>query len=388
MFSFWGFFYFKFSVLKLFVMFTEDDAFYMNRAISLAENGTGWVNPNPLVGAVIVKDGRIIAEGWHKKIGGLHAERNAFAACKEDCTGATMYVTLEPCCHYGKTPPCTEAIIEHKIARVVVGLLDPNPLVAGKGMEILRNNGIVVDVCPNADQFKFLNRVFLKYITKLRPWLVLKSAMTLDGKIATYTGDSKWVSSVESRDYSQKLRAKYTAIMVGSNTVKLDNPTLNCRLSANVRQPIRIVVDSKAAIDLVSNLVLTAKDFPLIIAHTSEVSQDKINELRDRGVETILCQTCDNRVDVEDMLALLAKRGIDSILLEGGGELNYSFVDKNCVDEVCVFIAPKIVGGRDAKTPVAGEGKKMMNDALCLFDVRTSMIGDDILVNALVRNNA
>lgn len=368
-------------------MFTEDDAFYMNRAIELAENGIGWVNPNPLVGAVIVKDGRILAEGWHRKIGGLHAERNAFAACKEDSAGATMYVTLEPCCHYGKTPPCTEAIIEHKIARVVVGLLDPNPLVAGKGMEILVNNGIVVDVCPDAGRFKFQNRIFLKYITHSRPWVVLKSAMTLDGKIATYCGDSKWVSSKESRDYSQSLRAKYMAIMVGSNTVRLDNPTLNCRLKGNVRQPIRIVVDSKAMIDLNSNLVLTAKDFPLIVAHTSEVSLDKINELRDRGVETLLCKTCDNRVDVEDMLALLAKRGVDSILLEGGGELNYSFVDKNCVDEVCFFIAPKMVGGRNAKTPVAGEGKQMMRDALCLSDVSTKMIGGDILVNALVKKN-
>jgi len=369
-------------------MFTEDDAFYMNRAIKLAEYGTGWVNPNPLVGALIVRDNKIIAEGWHRKIGELHAERNAFADCKEDCTNATMYVTLEPCCHYGKTPPCTEAIIEHKIARVVVGLLDPNPLVAGKGIEILRNHGIDVDVCPNDSQFKFQNRVFLKYITKSRPWLVLKSAMTLDGKISTYTGDSKWVSSKESRAYGQKLRSKYMAIMVGSNTVRLDNPTLNCRLNGNVRQPIRIVVDSKAAISLNSNLVLTANEFPLIIAHTSEVSQNKINELRDHGVATLLCKTCDNRVDVEDMLGLLAKKGIDSILLEGGGELNYSFVDKNCVDEVCVFIAPKLVGGRDAKTPVAGDGKKMMDDALCLFDVRTSMIGDDILVNALVRKNA
>ena len=228
----------------------------MNRARILADRGRGWVNPNPLVGAVIVKDGRIIGEGWHERYGGLHAERNAFKQCTEDPAGATLYVTLEPCCHYGKTPPCTEAVIENRIARVVVGLLDPNPLVAGKGIEMLRKAGIVVETGVEEEKLREQNRVFLKYITTRRPWIVMKTAMTLDGKIAAYTGDSHWVTGEESRKKVQEMRSVLMGIMVGSGTVKADDPLLNCRLKGEVRQPVRIIVDSTAATVSYTHLTL------------------------------------------------------------------------------------------------------------------------------------
>ena len=213
------------------------DIEYMNRAIALARKGTGWVNPNPLVGAVLVKDGRIIGEGWHERCGGLHAERNAFRNCRESAEGATLYVTLEPCCHYGKTPPCTEAVIENRIARVVVGLTDPNPLVAGKGIAQLRAAGIEVVAGVEEAAIRDLNRVFLKYITTGLPWVVLKTAMTLDGKIAAYTGDSKWVTGEAARHRVQEMRSEHMAIMAGIGTVRADDPLLNCRLEGDVRQP-------------------------------------------------------------------------------------------------------------------------------------------------------
>lgn len=358
----------------------------MMRAIELANRGQGWVNPNPLVGAVIVKDDRIIAEGWHERCGGLHAERNAFQNCREEATGATMYVTLEPCCHYGKTPPCTEAIIEHRIARVVVGIMDPNPLVAGKGIEILRKAGIEVLVGVEEGKIREQNRIFLKYITTRRPWIVMKTAMTLDGKIATYTGDSHWVTGEESRKKVQEMRASYMGIIVGSGTVKADDPMLNCRLEAEVRQPVRIIVDSTASIDLNSQLVQTAADFPLIIAHTLRAEKQKLADLFQKGIETLLCAEQDGRVNIDDLLRQLGEKGIDSILLEGGGALNESFIRNHAVDEVYAFIAPKIIGGKESKTPVEGDGIPKMNEAVRLKGISCERIGEDILIKGKVMN--
>lgn len=352
----------------------------MNRAIELAERGKGWVNPNPLVGAVIVKEGRVIGEGWHECFGGLHAERNAFKNCSESAEGATLYVTLEPCCHYGKTPPCTEAVIEHRIARVVIGLLDPNPLVAGKGAELLREAGIEVVIGVEEEKVREQNRIFLKYITTGRPWIVLKAAMTLDGKIATYTGDSKWVSGEQSRRLVQEMRCTYQGIMVGSGTVKADDPLLNCRLGGKVRQPVRIVVDGRASIDLESRLVKTATDYRLIIAHTMKADERKLACLRELGVETLICRQREGYVDLSDLSEQLGRLGIDSILLEGGGRLNEVFLRSGLVDEVYAFVAPKIIGGKDAKTAVEGEGIAQMSDALVLHRVTVEKIGEDILI--------
>lgn len=352
----------------------------MQWAIKLAERGKGWVNPNPLVGAVIVKEGRIIGEGWHERYGGWHAERNAFKSCGEDPAGATMYVTLEPCCHYGKTPPCTEAVIEHRIARVVIGMKDPNPLVAGKGIALLQAAGIEVVAGVEEDKIREQNRVFLKYITTSRPWVVMKTAMTLDGKIAAYTGDSHWVTGEEARSRVQEMRSTYMGILVGSSTVLMDNPMLNCRLPKEVRQPVRMVVDSSARIPIGSKLVETAGQFPTWIAHTGKAKEEDLEKLRRKGVITLLCREKEGRVDIGDFLKQVGEAGIDSVLLEGGGTLNETFIREGKVDEVYAFIAPKLVGGKESKTAVEGKGFDRMEEAVVLQQVKVEKVGEDILI--------
>lgn len=361
------------------------DKQYMRRAMELAENGRGFVNPNPLVGAVIVKEGRVIGEGWHTCYGSWHAEREALRHAVAPVEGATLYVTLEPCCHHGKTPPCTDAIIEHKIGRVVVGLTDPNPKVAGKGIALLRAAGIEVITGVEEEALKIQNRVFLKYITSGMPWITLKTAMTLDGKIATCTGDSKWVSGEESRALVQQMRGEYMGIMVGAHTVRLDDPMLNCRLPGEVRQPVRIVVDSRAGIALDSQLVRTARKQALVVAHTDAADMQKLELLREAGVTTLPCETLDGHVNVTDMARKLGERGIDSILLEGGGELNYSFIRAGLVDEAFAFIATKYVGGKEARTPVEGAGIERMEDAVVLRDVEVQLVGEDVLVKGKIK---
>lgn len=362
--------------------FTEADRQFMQRAMELAERGKGFVNPNPLVGALIVRGSRVIGEGWHEYYGGLHAERNAFKNCIEDPKGATLYVTLEPCCHHGKTPPCVDAVIEQGIARVVVGLGDPNPLVAGKGLEKLVNAGIEVVTGVEEEALREQNRVFLKYITTGLPWVALKTAMTLDGKIAAFTGDARWVTGGDARLRVHRMRSEYMGIMVGSGTVKADDPLLNCRLEGEHRQPVRIVVDSKASVAFDSQVVRTARVFPLLVAHTVQADEEQLEMIQEAGGATLLCEEKDGRVDIADLLKKLGARGIDSILLEGGGELNYTFVKAGAIDEVYAFIAPKIVGGRTAKTPVEGEGFERMEEALELSPFAVETIGRDILLMA------
>lgn len=362
--------------------FTEADRQFMLRAMELAERGKGFVNPNPLVGALIVRGDRIIGEGWHEYYGSLHAERNAFKNCIEDPRGATLYVTLEPCCHHGKTPPCVDAVIEQGIARVVVGLKDPNPLVAGKGLEKLVNAGIEVVTGVEEEALREQNRVFLKYIATGLPWVALKTAMTLDGKIAAFTGDARWVTGDDARLRVHRMRSEYMGIMVGSGTVKTDDPLLNCRLEGEHRQPVRIVVDSKASVAFDSQVVRTARVFPLLVAHTVQADEEQLEMIQEAGGGTLLCEEKDGRVDITDLLKKLGARGIDSVLLEGGGELNYTFVKAGVIDEVYAFIAPKIVGGRTAKTPVEGEGFKRMGEALELSPFAVEAIGRDILLMA------
>lgn len=362
--------------------FTEADRQFMRRAMELAERGKGFVNPNPLVGALIVRSGRVIGEGWHEYYGGLHAERNAFKNCIEDPKGATLYVTLEPCCHHGKTPPCVDAVIEQGITRVVVGLGDPNPLVAGKGLEKLVNAGIEVVTGVEEEALREQNRVFLKYITTGLPWVALKTAMTLDGKIAAFSGDARWVTGDDARLRVHRMRSEYMGIMVGSGTVKADDPLLNCRLEGEHRQPVRIVVDSKASVAFDSQVVRTARVFPLLVAHTVRADEEQLEMIQEAGGGTLLCEEKDGRVDIADLLKKLGARGIDSILLEGGGELNYTFVKAEAIDEVYAFIAPKIVGGRTAKTPVEGEGVERMEEALELSSFAVEAIGRDILLMA------
>lgn len=376
-----------FCLKEVLNMVRQEDIEYMRRAIELAERGVGFTNPNPMVGAVIVKGGKVIGEGWHERCGEWHAERNAFRNCTVPAEGATMYVTLEPCCHYGKTPPCTEAIIEHGIARVVVGMEDPNPLVAGKGIALLREAGIEVVCGVEEEALREQNRVFLKYISTKLPWVAMKTAMTLDGKIATRTGDSKWITGAEARAYVHELRHRFMAILVGIGTAVADDPLLNCRIEGRgVRQPIRVVVDSNARLSLDSQLVKTAGEYRTIVAHTRFAPEERVKALRETGVEMLLCKEKEGLVDVRNLLELLGQSGIDSILLEGGGSLNYTFLSEGLADELYAFIAPKIVGGMNAKTPVEGAGMEKMADAINLELENVLNIGHDVLLKLKVKN--
>ena len=366
----------------------------MRRAIELAKKGGGYVHPNPLVGCVVVKDGEVIAEGYHEKYGEFHAERNALTRCQSETKGASLYVTLEPCCHYGKTPPCTEIIIEKGIKKVFVGILDPNPLVAGKGVKILQDAGIEVEVGLCEDEIRELNKVFLKYITTKRPYVIMKTAMTLDGKIAAFTGDSKWVTNEESRKMVHQLRSKMAGVIVGIGTVLADDPMLNVRLDGEHHQPIRIVVDSNLRMPIDSQLVKTAKEYRTIIAiqkphaeiaENAEMDNHKLlarkrADLAEFGVEIIECQSNNGHVDINDLITKLGFLGIDSLLLEGGGTLNAAFLEAGCVDEVWAFIAPKIIGGEGAKTPVSGKGIAKMSDAIQLQNIDIQNINGDILI--------
>ena len=300
------------------------DEFYMRRAIELAKKGRGWTNPNPMVGAVIVKNGSIIGEGYHEKCGELHAERNAIASLTESAEGATLYVTLEPCCHYGKTPPCTEAILEQKIARVVIGSRDPNPKVAGKGVQMLREAGVTVVEDFMREECDQLNPVFFHYITTKTPYVVMKYAMTLDGKIATKTGASKWITGESARKEVQHMRHQYMGIMAGIGTVLADDPMLNVRVEG-WKSPVRIVCDSKLRIPPGSQIVKSAEKYRTIVAYAEQKNaKEKIKILHTMGVETIYCPDEKNQIDLKKLMADLGNRGIDSILLEGGGTLNDS----------------------------------------------------------------
>lgn len=356
------------------------DREYMLRAIQLAKKGEGWTNPNPMVGAVIVKDGRIIGEGYHKKCGELHAERNAIASLTESAEGATIYVTLEPCCHYGKTPPCTEAIIEQKIKKVVIGSRDPNPKVAGKGAQILRESGITVVQDFMREECDRLNPVFFHYITTKTPYVVMKYAMTLDGKIATKTGASKWITGEPARQEVQHMRHRYMGIMAGIGTVLADDPMLNVRVEG-WKSPVRIVCDSSLRIPLDSQIVRSAKEYRTIVAYAGREENEEITErLHAKGVDTVCCPDEKGQIDLKKLMTYLGNEGIDSILLEGGGTLNDSALRAGIVKEVHCFIAPKLFGGKNSKTPVQGIGIGLPSEALKLKCTDICRIGEDIRI--------
>lgn len=357
---------------------------FMHRAFELAQRGIGKVNPNPLVGAVIVKNDRIIGEGYHEFFGGPHAEVNAFHSAKESVEGATMYVTLEPCSHYGKTPPCAEAIVKNKIGKVIIGMLDPNPLVAGRGVKILEENGIDVDFGYMCEELTEMNRTFLKYIQSKLPYVVMKTAMTLDGKIATKIGDSRWVSNEKSRAKVHELRNELAGIMVGVDTVIADDPMLTTRLnSGKGRNPIRIVVDSKARIPLDSKVLNTPDQAKTILAVTHKADPDKIQQIEAKGNQVLIVNALNERVDLVDLMKKLGDQCIDGILLEGGATLNFSALKSGIVDELISFVAPKIIGG-NAKSPVGGEGIELMKDAIELVDIKLQQLGNDLMLSGKI----
>ena len=359
--------------------FLSYDEKYMRLAMQLAGNAIGRTSPNPLVGAVIVKDNRVVGCGWHRKAGTPHAEVHALNQAGELAQGADVYVTLEPCAHYGKTPPCAKALVEAKVKNVYGGLLDVNPKVAGKGFKILEDAGIHVEYGFLQDELRKQNEVFFKWIEHKKPFVVLKAAMTLDGKIATATGQSKWITNETSRAYGYKLRDIYDGIMVGINTVIEDNPMLTARVDGG-KNPIRIVVDSSLKIDINANLVQD-KSAKTIVATTDKADKDKILKLQAQDVDVIVVDKDENdKVDIEKLLDILGQQNICSILVEGGATLSGSFVAKKLVDKVYFFIAPKIVGGKEAKTPVAGTGILNLQEALALKDIQIEKLEEDILI--------
>ena len=396
----------------------SSDAEYMRRAIVLARRGEGWCHPNPMVGAVLVKDGVIIGEGYHERYGGLHAERNALRSCGISPEGAVLYVTLEPCCHHGKQPPCTDAILESGISRVFVGSHDPNPLVSGKGVRILREHGVEVTEDFLREECDRLNPVFFHFITTGLPYVRMKYAMTADGKIAAKTGASRWITGETARQRVQEMRHASMGIMAGIGTVLADDPMLNCRLPGQ-KSPVRILCDTNLRLPLKSRIAQTAKEYRTIDVcgadpETDPVLADRAADLRDMGVEVLPCPLPGNLrrrsadrdvvlgtfsgnpdgkntdacrsmgVDLPVLLRLLGRRGIDSILLEGGGTLNESALTSGIVDEIDAFVAPKIFGGT-AKTPVEGIGVSDPSEALLLELREVEQIGEDLLIRYLVR---
>ena len=359
-----------------------NDVDYMKLALQLAQKGCGWTAPNPMVGAVLVKDGQIIGQGWHKKYGQPHAERNALASCRADPRGAVMYVTLEPCCHYGKQPPCVDAILESGIRRVVVGSGDPNPLAAGKGIAVLRAHGVEVTENILREECDGLNKVFFHYITTKRPFVSMKYAMTMDGKIAAYTGASKWVTGETARNHVQQQRHQFRGIMVGVGTILTDDPLLTCRME-NGRNPIRIICDTHLRTPLQAQVIVTAKQVPTIVA-TCCCDPEKLMPYQQAGCRIFCLKEKNGHIDLIQLMEQLGQEQIDSVLLEGGGTLNWAALESGIVQQVQAYIAPKLLGGKDAKTPVEGMGVPSPDAAFRLKNSRLEELGEDFLIESEV----
>ena len=355
------------------------DKKYMQRALDLAQQAKGDTSPNPLVGAVIVKEDQIIAEGYHHQAGGNHAEINALQDADEEVVGATMYVNLEPCTHFGKTPPCSNAIIEAGLDKVIIAMKDPNPKISGAGVEKLQEAGIEVEVGLLEEKAKELNEVFIKYITTDLPFVILKNAMTLDGKIATKTGDSKWISGSESREIVHRLRDQVDAILVGSGTVLSDNPRLTTRLPDGGTDPTRIILDSDLDIPLEANVINQESDAATIIVTTNHAEQSKKEELISRGVKILELGTT-RKIDLKTLLKELAHEEITSLLVEGGSEINSSFWEAELVDKIYYFIAPKIIGGTESVPVVGGSGVKEVKNGIKIIDKEIKQVGEDLLI--------
>lgn len=356
---------------------------YMRRAIELARSGQGWTNPNPLVGAVIVKDGEIIGEGYHHKYGELHAEREALKDCLARGNvpaGADIFVTLEPCCHFGEQPPCTQALVEAGIKRVFVGSRDPNPLVHGKGNAFLRKKGIEVREDFLREECDALNAIFFYYITTKRPYVALKYAMTADGKIATKTGASKWITGEAARAYVHELRNRYAAILCGIGTVLADDPMLNCRIEG-AHNPLRIICDSGLRIPLESKIVKSAKEIPTIIVCDDKADFAKRNSLEQAGLEVLgLPGGKAGKIDLSELMKVLGERKVDSVLIEGGGQINFSALEAGLVNKIYAFVAPKLFGGSAAKSPVAGQGIAGVEEAFTFKLEKIRQFEDDLLI--------
>jgi diaminohydroxyphosphoribosylaminopyrimidine deaminase/5-amino-6-(5-phosphoribosylamino)uracil reductase len=367
---------------------TQHDERHLMRAVELAAVARGHTSPNPLVGAVVVKNGRTIGEGFHHAAGRPHAEREALAACAESPAGATMYVSLEPCAHHGRTPPCTEAIVEAGIARVVIASDDPSGKAAGRGLGILRDEGVAVDVFNGSvgDAARLLNQPFRKHAKTGRPLVIWKAAMTLDGKVATGRGDSKWISSDDSRAVAHRWRAECDAVACGIGTALADDPLLTARIDGVARQPARVVFDSEARLPLSSKLVQTARSIPLYVLTSRGAKRTATEALAAAGAEVVVVRGDTDAARVADGLQQLGERDIQSVLLEGGPYLAGSFFDASQVDEARVFVAPILTGGARSRAALEGQGVELIDDAPRALSQTVETIGGDVLIQARFRD--
>lgn len=361
--------------------FTQDDFRYMQMAIDLAWRGIGWTSPNPMVGAVLVKDNKVIGTGYHVKCGETHAEVNAFNEAGEKSAGTTLYVTLEPCFHHGRTPPCVERVIESRVSRVVIAHKDPNPQVAGKSIAALKKAAIEVQTGCMEKAAAMLNEGFCKWVEKKIPFVHAKIAMTLDGKMATRAYDSCWITNELSREQVHWMRALYDSILVGIGTVLHDDPVLTCRLPQQERpwkQPLRIILDPEELLPENSKIAQTAKDIPTLLVLSKQ--SEKANLWSQLGVELLQIPCRKSSFDLHQLLKILGERQITSLLIEGGPRTQTLFWEQELVDKYTFFIAPKMVGGQEALSPIVGPGIEKMVDARQLNDVTIAQYGDDVAI--------
>jgi diaminohydroxyphosphoribosylaminopyrimidine deaminase / 5-amino-6-(5-phosphoribosylamino)uracil reductase len=358
----------------------QQDQHFMRLAIELAKAGIGQTSPNPVVGAVVVKDGEIVGLGAHLKAGEPHAEVHALRMAGEKAKDATVYVTLEPCSHFGKTPPCADLLVEKEVKRVVVATTDPNPLVAGKGIAKLRQAGIQVDVGVLKEEANELNKIFFHYIATKTPFVTLKYASSLDGKIATKTGESKWITSEEARRDVHRYRATHDAILVGVNTVIADNPSLTVRHIEGGKNPIRIILDTHLRTPLNANVVNDGKAETWIVVG-SEVNDEKMRPFREKNVQII--QMNRSEIEIHELLKALGEKKITSLFVEGGAQVHGSFIEAKAVQQVIAYFAPKIIGGKEALTPIGGNGFERMSDVMELSILHAETIGRDIKMVAV-----
>jgi diaminohydroxyphosphoribosylaminopyrimidine deaminase/5-amino-6-(5-phosphoribosylamino)uracil reductase len=374
----------QFQVSKKVKMYSPPQAF-MERALELAERGRGFTSPNPMVGAVIVKDGKIIGEGYHQRYGAAHAEVAAMENATESVRGSTLYVTLEPCCHYGKTPPCTDALIRAGTAKVVMAMEDPNPLVSCKGKSALEGAGIEVETGLMAGAAERLNEWYVKYIKTKLPFFIAKTAMTLDGKIATRSGDSRWITGEKAREYVHWLRAGVDAVMVGSGTIRADDPLLTTRTaSGNGRNAARIIIDGDASISTGARVLKVQSTAPTIVVVKTSAPLERKKALEKAGAEILEVEPLINRVDLRRLAAILGSRKIANVMIEGGGGLLAAAFEAGIIDKVLVFVAPKIFGGKDAPSPVEGLGAAKVAEAFRIKNLSVRMMGEDALLEGYV----
>lgn len=365
--------------------FMTEEEKYMKRAISLARRGAGWVSPNPMVGAILVRNGEVLGEGYHHRYGAPHAEVEAILNAGVPVAGATLYVTLEPCNHHGKTPPCSERIVQEGITRVVYGMADPNPGVAGGGAGFLMHHGIAVKKGVLEAEIRMMNEVYLKYITTRQPFVVLKTAMTLDGKIATVTNASRWITGAKSRNRVHHLRQELSAIMVGVDTVIADDPLLNIRLKGRSwRNPLKVIADTHARIPLNASVLLNEPHLTLV-AVGEHAPVARIRELERKGVQVLVCPEKLSRVDLNWLMQALAAMEIDSVMIEGGSTLAFSAIRSGIVDKLITFIAPKLLGGAGAPTPLGGEGYTTMEEAVNLHRISYRKMGHDLMLEGYLK---